>query len=247
MNGASLLYPKIASKILELVKLGNLEEADSLTRAYVRRIFLEEVREWSFEKKLKFIEDVTGGLGFRSHNIYDVDSIIHAGKYISWCDVIQDNYCILEIGTGLGRTAYCVYSHASPRLYITCDISPYMLAIALYDNPISEFQEVLWRSSVRVLMCDGVRLVYNICLTFDHIIHDGGPCPDSNPRLFAEHVLLRLLDIVRSRGTLSVFAGKNRRWVDKIFRVFKNSDKVEHVVTISVPGSGLRVIHVVKR
>ncbi len=246
MNGASFLYPKIILKILELVKSGNIDDADSLTRSYARRIFVEEVKTWNFEKKIKFIEDVTGGLGFHEHNIVDVESMIHVGRYISWCDVVKDNYRIFEIGTGLGRTVYCVFSHAYPSLYITCDINPYMLAIALYDNPVSEFQDVLWKSSVKVLLCDGVRLAYILNFVFDHVIHDGGPCPDSNPRLFAEHLLNRLLDIVRNGGTISVFAGKKRKWIDKIYNVFKSSGKAREVVTVSVPGSGLCVVHVVK-
>ncbi len=245
MNGASIfLFNKIIEQVLTLARQGNIEKADELTRSFVRKIYYEEVKNWDLNRKISFIENVTGGLGFRFHNICDMESMVHVGMYISWADVVKDGYSIFEIGTGLGRTMYCIFLKAKPSLYVSCDINPYMLAIALFDNPVSEFQEILWKSCVKILLCDGVRLAYALPYSPNHVVHDGGPCPRDNPRLYADHFIKRLIEITKQEGTLSIFAGKDRWWVNKIYNVVKSVELIREVRTVSVPGSGICVIHV---
>ena len=238
---------KIQQTVLEIAAKGEFDKADEVTRDYVRQIYLREVRYWSLDRKIRFIDLVTGGLGYRELDVTDFDRITHVGTYIAWPDAVRENTYIFEIGTGLGRTLYVVTSRHSVKLYLTCDVNPYILAIALFENPISEFQEALWRSNVKILLCDAIRLSFRLQLKFNHIIHDGGPCPDSNPRLYSQHLLRRILDLCERGGTISMFAGRNRRWVERIYNFFKSQPDVEQVVTISVPGSTVKVIHVKKK
>jgi hypothetical protein len=46
------------------------------------------------------------------------------GSYIAWAEAIKPSSRVLEIGTGLRRTCYSVFSNTSPSLYLTIDSSP---------------------------------------------------------------------------------------------------------------------------
>ncbi len=233
--------------ILNLIANGKIDEADAVSRDFARRVYLTEVRHWSLERKIRFIDQVTGGLGYRRHDISDFERMVHVGSFIAWSDAVEDGSVILEIGTGLGRTLYVITSKRNVKLYLTCDINPYMLAIALFENPISDFQDALWKSNVKIMMCDAVRLSFKLSMKFNHIVHDGGPCPEANPRLYSAYFLRRLVEICDRNGKLSVFAGRNRRWVEKLYKFFREQPEVAHVVTVSVPGSSVKVLHVTKK
>lgn len=237
-------YIKLLSKIIQLVEFSNFDEIDRLSREFIRK-YLPEVEKLSYDELIKFINDVTGGLGFRELNIYDFDNMLKLGSLISWCDNVNENDVILEIGTGLGRTAYTILSKLNPKLYITVDINPKILTIALYKNPISEFQEILHKPCVKIILGDACKIIPRLKIKFTHVIHDGGPNPDKNPKLFSEYFLSKLIDLLEINGKLSIFAGKNPKWIDKIYNTLRKLNK-GNVYTCGLSGSNVKVIRFVK-
>ena len=68
----------VRDKVVELLSQSKFSEADKLTREYVRK-YLPEISSWSWDRLVKYITEVTGGLGYREDDLYDIDRIIEVG------------------------------------------------------------------------------------------------------------------------------------------------------------------------
>ncbi len=233
----------IKRQVLEKVSRGQYSEADKITRDFVKRIYEDEISKLSVEQIKKIVHEITGGLGYKGDD-WNIMRMNYVGSIISWAEIVKDGYRILEIGTGLGRTCFTILYSCDISEYVTIDISPEILAIALFKNPIEMYQKVLWDKRVRILLGDAVNVVRRIRDKFDHIVHDGGPNPVKNPRLFSQNFFKYLIKRLRKNGTLSVFAGRDPKWVDKIYRnLVLLGLRVE---TVTFPDTPVRVLHCIK-
>lgn len=231
------------SLVKELLKQRKYSEVDKASRDVVSS-FKENILSMSHENIWRLIDEVTGGLGYTMED-REVTRLVIYGTYISWAEAVKRGSKVLEIGTGLGRTCYSVLSITTPSLYLTIDVSPEILAIALYRNPYTVFQEALLNPVVKLCLCDATEAIFSIDDSFDHIIHDGGPNPSKKPVLFSRKFLERLVSILKPTGTLSIFGGKNRKWQDKLYRELK--DLGLSVTSKPIPYSPILVFHCTKR
>lgn len=239
---ASMNKKSLNDIIVQLLSQGNYDLVDSFSRKAVSSL-KDDVCSLSHDEIWRVIDKVTGGLGY-TLNDKDVSRLIIYGSYISWVEVVQQGYKILEIGTGLGRTCYTVLSTVTPSLYLTIDSSREILAIALYRNPYPPFQEALSNPCVKICLCDAVKAVSAIKDVFDHIIHDGGPNPNKNPELFSDSFLGKLVNLLKSNGTLSIFGSKNRLWQNRLYHKLRNLGF--RVKTETLPYSPVVVFHCIK-
>ncbi len=182
-------------------------------------------REWaeglSESEVFQYVKSRTGGLG-HGRNRFEVGKMGVKGYVIAWPERARG--AVLEIGTGLGRTAWATLEWGHPKLLVSIEIDPKMLAIALYRNPVEEFSEALRDDRVRLILGDAVEVVPELPRGyFDHLVHDGGPCPRRNPRLFSREFLAELARRVRRGGTASVFAGRDPGWQDRLHEALRES------------------------
>ncbi|MEM4577125.1 MAG: MnmC family methyltransferase [Candidatus Nezhaarchaeales archaeon] len=231
------------SLVKELLKQKKYSEVDKISRDIVSS-FKGLVLSMSQESLWRLIDEVTGGLGYTMED-KEVTRLVIYGTYISWAEAVKHGSKVLEIGTGLGRTCYSVLSITTPSLYLTIDVSPEILAIALYRNPYAAFQEALSNPVVKLCLCDVTEAILYIDDSFDHIIHDGGPNPNKNPALFSRKFLEKLVSILKPTGTLSIFGGKNRKWQDKLYRELKVLGL--SVASKPIPYSPILVFHCIKK
>jgi len=240
----SALCDATRRNVLRLVSSRRYAEADALTRECARVVYERVIKGMSLSELVRLVDGVTGGLAYRRGE-WDVARMSYAGSIISWASVVRDGYRVLEIGTGLGRTCFAILSSADVEEYVTIDNSPEILAVALYGNLVDVYMRALWDESVRVLLGDAVRVVEAMRgEVFDHVVHDGGPNPASNPRLYSRRFLGRLASVLRRGGTMSVFAGRDPMWVDRIYAALASIGL--RVKTESLPDSPVRVLHAVK-
>lgn len=229
--------------IPRLVAEGRLRSADRLTRLVALDALHYTVDRLDWARLTRYVRSVTGGLGDREDEPFDPFRLGLAGSVIAWPEAVPEDGRVLEIGTGVGRTRYAVRVTRRTSLYISIDIDPVIHAIALYRNPIPAYQEVLWTRDFIVLLGDAARLVERLPAgIFDHVIHDGGPNPRRNPRLYSIHFLSMLAERLKPGGTISVFAGAERNWVTRIYSTLKRLG-FRIVETVHLPGSRARVIH----
>ena len=203
--------------ILKLVSKHEINVVDQLSRIIAYKVYDKVVKYLQPEKLLEITNLITGGLGWKEDS-WDFERVVELGKAISWCDVVKNDFKVLEIGTGLGRTMYCVFQKCRPRIYMSIDISPLILAIALYRNLFSEFQEVLNEIEVKLILGNALRVINSLNEVFDHVIHDGGPNPHKNPKLYSDWFLETLTRRVRCGGTLSIFCGKDKTFCSKLIK-----------------------------
>lgn len=231
--------PCIISSLLDR----DLLRADRISRSIAFKTYIEYTSRLSIDQLWDLIDKITGGLGYTKED-KDFVRVIIAGCIISWPEEVNDGDKILEIGTGLGRTIYCVLESANPSKIVTIDISPEILSVALYRNPYTFFQNKLWDHRINIIYGDAVEvteLLHRIGMKFDHIIHDGGPNPDKNPQLYKKYFLEKLIKLLKNEGTISVFAGKRSASVSRIYNLLKQLGiKAE---TQSFPYAPVRVIH----
>ncbi len=237
---------EIEGEVLKLVKSKMISEADYISRSFALGVYCNKIRWMSESEVLQLIDEITGGLGYRSGE-FNVMRMGYVGSLIAWPEAIPSRGRVLEIGTGIGRTCYVSINWASPALYITVDKSPEILAIALYRNPVSAFREALFSRQVKICLCDAIQLTKVLVdhkFTFNHVIHDGGPNPKRNPRLFSRSFLKMISKLLTTNGSLSIFAGRDKHWQDKIYRTLKMLGfKIETVV---FPDTPTLVFHAVK-
>lgn len=215
---------------------------------YSRRLIKERysyIENLSYEEVVSLIDRVTGGLGYKSNEPLDIVQMNYAGSYIAWPEKVTDNSRILEVGTGLGRTAYVIHYVVKPRIYITMDISGEILYLALYRNPIRVYQDVLWLPDVKIVFGDAVKIINCLNDEFDHIIHDGGPNPRKNKRLYSKYFLDKLVRLLKSGGSLSIFIGSERKMQERIYSLLVELG-LRIVETVPLPFSRARVIHACK-
>ncbi len=225
-----------------MVAKGRLRDADKHSRLVALDALHYRVQRMSLHERLSYIRRVTGGLGDREDEPLDVVRMGLAGSVIAWPEAVRRGSRVLEIGTGLGRTRYAVYVTVEVGEYVSIDVDPVILAIALYDNPVPSYQEALW-ARTRIVLGDATRILRLLpSQSFDHVIHDGGPNPRRNPRLYSQSILRELWRVVKPGGTVSVFAGADRRWRSRIYEQLKRLG-FEVVETLHLPGSKAAVIH----
>lgn len=227
------------SKLCLMLRNHMYDEADALSRRIVANHPLKS------KQLIDVISRITGGLGYTKENPLDELRMNYVGYYIAWPDVLNNAVKVLEIGTGLGRTAFIVHYVVNPQLYLTIDNSLEMLYIALYNNPIGDYRRVLWRRDVKVVYGDALHLLKCLNDTFDHVIHDGGPNPRKNKRLYSKHFFNILSKLLKKRGTLSVFIGSYRVMQDLVYNTLLDTG-FKIIETSSLPFSKARVIHAVK-
>ncbi len=234
-------YPEIERIVLANVARGRFTLADRITRAYARRVYEKRISALSDEEILELIDRITGGLAYRARSL-DPVRMSYCGSLIAWPEAIPPGGKVLEIGTGIGRTCYAAVGWARPSLFVSLDNSPEILAIALYRNPVPMYCKALMNENVRLCLCDAIKAVEAMeNIRFDHIIHDGGPSPSKNPRLFGEEFLRKLYELLRDDGTLSIFAGKHRKWQDKLFHMLKGLGL--EVQSVSFPDAPVLIFH----
>ncbi len=219
---------------------------DDFSRALALKAFVLETSSLDQESLWRLVDRITGGLGYTSEGI-DEARVIIAGCVIAWTEAVDRDSIVLEIGTGLGRTMHCLLESTKPRMVLTVDNSPEILSIALYRNPFPYFQEKLWRDNVYIVYGDAVEVVDTLLATrhrFNHIIHDGGPNPGKNKRLYNREFLEKLVRLLQPKGTLSVFTGRNPRETTRIYKILKRQGL--EIETKTLPYSPARVIHAKK-
>ncbi len=227
------------NEICIMLRKGMYDKVDEWSRRLAAEFSLDS------KKTIDLIDKITGGLGYTKEEPLDESRMNYVGYYIAWPDMLSNGVRILEIGTGLGRTAFIVHYSIKPRLYLTIDSSIEMLHIALYANPIEDYKKVLWIDDVKIVYGDAVRILDCLNDTFDHIIHDGGPNPRRNKRLYSKKIFNTLGILLRKGGTLSVFIGSYRVMQDAIYNnLIDTGFKI--VETVPLPFSKARVIHAVK-
>ncbi|RLF19608.1 MAG: hypothetical protein DRZ82_05025 [Thermoprotei archaeon] len=236
------LKSRVERVILSNIVKGKFSLADRITRAFARKVYNEVIANLPDDEILDLIDSITGGLGYRGKEL-DPVRMSYCGSLIAWPEAIPPGGKVLEIGTGIGRTCYVATGWAKPSLYITIDNSPEILAIALYRNPISVYQKALSKEIVKICLCDAVKAVKLMVGTikFDHIIHDGGPNPLRNPRLFSKEFLSNLYDLLRKGGSLSLFAGRHRGCQDRLYFILKSLGF--KVNTVSFPDAPVLIFH----
>ncbi|HIQ03112.1 MAG TPA: hypothetical protein EYH40_01685 [Desulfurococcales archaeon] len=232
------------NEILEYLSRGDYVLADRITRLKAKQHYLSYVSKLSCDEKLELIDRITGGLGYKGRDL-NILQMNFAGTVISWIEAVKPKARVLEVGTGLGRTCFIVVSNVDTQLYLTLDNSLTMISIALYANPIREYMMALNKSCVKVVWADATKAVNAIDDSFDHIIHDGGPNPNRNPKLFSKPFLTRLVRLLRRGGTISVFAGMNRFWQEKIYAIL-NEIGIRVEEAVHLPSSRAIVYHGVK-
>ncbi len=221
-------------------------EADRITRRKALSWFRRVVSKWPSGRVIEVIDRVTGGLGYRSQGRWDIVRMGYVGSLISWAERVREGYRVFEIGTGIGRTCYTVVGFVEVDLYLTVDASIDMLAIALYRNPIEQYRSALNKPPVKVVWIDAVKAARVLPGEyFDHVVHDGGPNPGRNPRLYSIEFLRELYRILKPGGGISIFAGRNPAWVDRIYEGARMLG-FRHVETVSFPDSPVRVLHMEK-
>ncbi|RLF23904.1 MAG: hypothetical protein DRN15_04865 [Thermoprotei archaeon] len=236
-------YEYIERITLANVTYGRYGVADRIARAYARLVYDRFISKMSEEEVFRIIDEVTGGLGYR-RNDFNVMRMSYCGSIIAWPEAVSRGDKVLEIGTGIGRTCYVIVNWSQPSLYVTIDKSPEILAIALYRNPVNAYRDALNSSIVKILLCDATKAVPKMSMRFDHIVHDGGPCPSRNPSLFSKDFLEQLSLLLKPEGTMSIFAGRNKKWQD---RIYKNLRELGfRVETESFPDSPVIVFHCTK-
>ncbi len=221
--------------VLENLAMGKFGACDRVSRRLVQEVYARQVSRWEWDRVIEFIDSVTGGLAYRCKG-WDMDfgRMTINGSIIAWADAVKDGDLVLEIGTGLGRTAFTVLYSIRPRLYLTIDKSPIIVAIAMFRNPIPHYQSIFNNKALKIAVADAVKAVsaLRLCgIRFDHIVHDGGPNPRRNPRLFSESFLKALLELLKPGGRLSVFAGKDPMWVSRIFKFLRGACSEAFTVT----------------
>ncbi len=228
------------NEIYAYLKKWDLNKVDLLSRKIAEKTYLDKISRLSEGEIYSLIDGITGGLGYRKGD-FNVMRMGYCGSLIAWPEAIPEGGKVLEIGTGLGRTCYAAVEWAKPSLFLTLDNSPEILAIALYRNPVKAFSEALKRSIVKIALVDAVKAVNIISEKFDHIIHDGGPNPGKNPRLYSKEFIEKLLQLLKPGGTLSIFAGRNKKWQNKIYFVLKSLGFT--IETVSFPETPTLVFH----
>ncbi len=236
-------------RIRSLLLRGLIDDVDRLVRGYCWDVYCSAVSRWGWFERLRFVEEVTGGVGDRGCGFeWDFGRIVVCGCVVAWPEVVRRFGRVFEVGTGVGRTCYCVLSCREVSLYVTVDVCAEVLAIALYDNPIPHFQRALWSPVIKVILGDArdvVPVLLRAGFRFDHIIHDGGVNPEKSWYLYTPDFLEKLVSLLRRGGTMSVFGGRNPRVVDRVYRTLRELGL--EVETVSFPDAPVRVFHCWKR
>ncbi len=228
-------------KVLQYVTKGLFDYADNVTRKCAKEVWQKTVSSWDYTTLYTFIDNITGGLGYSKERPLDPLASTMAGAVIAWPEVISSESIVLEIGTGLGRTCYAAHYRTKPRLYLTIDNSVEMLAIALYGNPISEYSKCLWHKHVKILLGDATKLLKLLANSLaTHIIHDGGPNPIRNIKLFSKDVFKELYRVLSPCGTISVFAGRARKARQIVYINLVETGFVD-IHSVSLPNSPAQV------
>jgi len=234
--------------VIRHILFNNIPKANDITRTIAKKAYQYITSKKTCQEIYDYIDSKTGGLGYREKRIgKDWERVVTLGCYIAWADITNSDSHILEIGTGLGRTLYCM-QYNSPKEIVTLEIDPFILAIALYSNPYQPFQEALWKPNTHILLGDAVLLALILKsrkYRFNHIVHDGGPNPEKNPRLYNRFFLSLLYDLLVNNGTISVFAGRNPHYVSRIYNLLKRIGFV-NVYVVSPPGINVKIVRGVK-
>ncbi len=224
-------------RVAERLAAGALNEADRVTRECAAQLWDARLKDAAREEIVKLIEEATGGLGYRAEAPLEPAQMVVAGTVIAWPEAVPEGGRVFEVGTGIGRTCYVVHYARRPALYVTVDISLPILAVALYGNPVRAFRDALWRDDVRVVLGDALEVARLLPSgAFDHVIHDGGPNPLRNPRLYSAPMFAELARLLKPCGTLSVFAGRSRRGRQLVYEGLRSAG-LEIVGVASFPDS----------
>ncbi len=229
--------------VLKYLLEKDYRSVDRVSRTIAYKAYVSFTSSLSETELWRIIDKTTGGLGY-TNNDRDLARVIMAGCTIAWPEAVKPGYNVLEIGTGLGRTIYCLLYSTNNIAVTTIDISPSILSIALYRNPYRVFQKILWNNNVHIVNYDAVVAVHILSakgVLYDHIIHDGGPNPMKNPRLYTKRFLEKLILLLKDNGTISIFAGRNPRIVSKLYQTLKQLGL--EVETVSFPYTPVRVFH----
>lgn len=234
--------------IIKYLLQRDINKVDNISRKIASRAYAFIRNYMKTREILEYIDKVTGGIGYRNKQIgSDWERVVILGCYIAWAESASSKDTVLEIGTGLGRTNYCLQYNGVKQI-ITVDVDPYILGIATNNNPYKEFQQALNnRRITRIVLGDAVVIVNVLIKTgylFTHIVHDGGPNPGKNPRIFSHKFFHKLDKLLANNGRISIFAGKNPKIVSRIYGYLKNLGY--EVYTFNPPGLNVKIVRGVK-
>ncbi|MCD6301869.1 MAG: hypothetical protein J7L82_07375, partial [Staphylothermus sp.] len=130
-NNKHIYKVNIIPCIVKNILLSDLTNADRITRTIAKTTY-NSIREQS-KNLIKYIDEITGGIGYRKDMLgRDWERVITLGCYIAWADSVQKDEKVLEIGTGLGRTTYCIQYNKPVEIH-SIDNDQLILSIALYS------------------------------------------------------------------------------------------------------------------
>jgi len=234
----------IEEEMLNLLRRRQFDAADEKSRLIAKDTYERFVKPLNDCEVFQLIDEITGGLAYRKGD-FNIMRMVYCGSIIAWPEAIPDGGRVLEIGTGIGRTCYVAIEWANPSLFVTIDVSPFVLAIALFRNTVSAYREALWRKHVKIVLYDSLKAADALNLMFDHIIHDGGPNPRRNPALYSRESLYTLSKVLKLGGSMSIFAGRDRKWQNEIDRTLKSQGF--EVKSASFPDAPTLVFHAAKK
>ncbi len=224
--------------------LRNYKRADYIARRTARAAYRRVILRIGQQDIDEYINKNTGGLGYLRKPGEDDYRVITLGCYIAWAEAALYADQILEIGTGLGRTHYCMRYMNETAVIHSIEVDPIILGIALYRNPYQYFAGYLENKNTFIFLNDAA-IVTRILLKnkekYEHIVHDGGPNPGKNRRLYSYEFLNTLYKLLDYRGTISVFAGKNPEYIRHIYRIMEKIG-FKKLETITPPGIPVRII-----
>ncbi len=223
----------------------NYRRADRIARKTAYIAYVNKISHMSRKDIENYIDKATGGLGYLGKPGQDDYRVITLGCYIAWAEKTAYADRVLEIGTGLGRTNYCVRYMNKSAIIHSIEIDPIILGIALYQNPYEYFSESLRNNKTLIFLNDAFMIIDILRRNneiYDHIIHDGGPNPGKNTRIYSYRFLNTLYKLLRKGGSISIFAGKNPYYVKRIYNDLKNIG-FKKLETINPPGIPVRIIH----
>jgi len=241
----SYIEEVIRRNIMKLVTEGRYNDADKITREYIRRIHENKVRRLKGHEFLRLLRRVSYVFKY----IYDesglnIDKVHLIGPIIAWIEVVENGHKILELGTDLGITCSIIMKSFSVEEYITVDDSSLMLAIALFNNPIDECRRALWNCKVKVLLGNPRQVVVSMRREiFDHVI-----CKVPIYMLrkhYTTRLFKRLVTLLKGGGTMSIFIEKDFRLINKIRYSLSLMGMQVHVM--EVPCISAITLHAMKR
>jgi len=84
--------------VTKVLQHQGLDEADKLSRRIAKSVWRNVVSKLPQDELIKVVNNITGGLGYKSSTPLDPLQMSVAGHYIVWYEAIKNGYRVLEVG-----------------------------------------------------------------------------------------------------------------------------------------------------